>query len=166
MTDRQAQDEALLRIAGNIAKLGGWTVTVPELVVTWSNETAAIHEEPAGFSPSLDAAFSYYAPEYRDRVQQVFAACVAQGSYFDLELQIITAKGRRVWTRAIGEAVHNSAGAITHVQGAFQDISEQKLAEQQIQSLGNRLQETLETLADAFFTLDRDWRFTYVNGEA
>src|SRR6185295_12008307 len=32
--------------------------------------------------------------------------------------------------------------------------------------LGGRLARTLESITDAFYTLDRDWRFTYVNPEA
>jgi PAS domain S-box-containing protein len=32
--------------------------------------------------------------------------------------------------------------------------------------LANRLTATLESITDAFFTLGRDWRFTYVNQEA
>jgi PAS domain S-box-containing protein len=32
--------------------------------------------------------------------------------------------------------------------------------------LAERLTSTLESITDAFFTLDREWRFTYVNGEA
>lgn len=32
--------------------------------------------------------------------------------------------------------------------------------------LGERLTNTLESITDAFFTLDRDWRFTYLNAQA
>ena len=32
--------------------------------------------------------------------------------------------------------------------------------------LGNRLARTLESISDAFYTLDREWRFTYLNAEA
>ena len=51
---RRAQDQATLRIAGRVAKVGGWVVSVPDRVLTWSDETAAIHEEPPGFSPTVD----------------------------------------------------------------------------------------------------------------
>ena len=45
-------------------------------------------------------------------------------------MQIITARGRRVWVRTIGEAVRNATGEIIQVHGAFQDITERKLAEE------------------------------------
>ena len=45
-------------------------------------------------------------------------------------MQIITARGRRVWVRTIGEAVRNATGEIIQVHGAFQDITERELAEE------------------------------------
>jgi PAS domain S-box-containing protein len=159
-------DQAMNGMAGRVAKLGGWVASVPDLIVTWSNETAAIHEEPPGFSPTLEGGIAYYAPEYRDQIQQAFNACVEEGVPFDTELQIITANGRRVWARVIGEAVRDGSDTITRVQGGCQDISEQRFAAAQIQSLASRLHETLEFITDAFFTLDHDWRFTYLNGAA
>ena len=39
-------------------------------------------------------------------------------------------------------------------------------AEAETRELAERLTTTLESLTDGFFTIDRDWRFTYVNREA
>src|SRR6185436_2577620 len=71
-----------------------------------------------------------------------------------------------VWVRSIGEASRQAAGGILSVQGAFQDISERKAAEAKTRELAEQLITTLESLTDGFFTLDRDWRFTYINREA
>jgi PAS domain S-box-containing protein len=43
---------------------------------------------------------------------------------------------------------------------------ERKLTEDQLDHTRRRLAETLETINEGFFTLDSDWRFTYVNTEA
>jgi PAS domain S-box-containing protein len=68
--------------------------------------------------------------------------------------------------RAIGRAVRDDAGAIVRLQGAFRDITEQKLAEVESRRLARQLEATLESMTDAVFTLDREWRFSYLNGEA
>jgi PAS domain S-box-containing protein len=162
----QLQDQALLRIAGRVARLGGWEFSVVDQKLTWSGETAALHDEAPGFSPPIEEALAYYAPEYRQMFSDVLVACVSEGAHFDVEAQIVTARGRRMWARVIGEAVRDDDGAVRLVQGAFQDISEQKAAEEQIRRLADRLHETLETITDAFFTLDREWRFTYLNAAA
>lgn len=164
--EQQAQSQAILRIAGQVAKVGGWVYSVAAQTLTWSDETAAIHEEPDGFSPSLENALNYHAPEDRERIGRMFNACLLQGTSFDVETQMTTARGRRVWVRSIGEAARDASGEITHVQGAFLDLSDQKASEEKIHTLARRLVDTLDSLGDAFFTVDREWRFTYLNTEA
>ncbi|NRF65709.1 PAS domain-containing protein [Aquincola sp. S2] len=44
--------------------------------------------------------------------------------------------------------------------------AERKQAERETRELAARLTTTLESLTSGFYMLDRDWRFTYVNGQA
>lgn len=46
------------------------------------------------------------------------------------------------------------------------DMTEQRRAERSQRDLQHRLTTTLESISDAFYTLDLDWRFTYVNARA
>jgi hypothetical protein len=62
-------------------------------------------------------------------------------------MEIITARGRRVWVRTIGEAVRDSAGRIIRVQGAFQDISERKHTERRLRQQADELRARNEALA-------------------
>jgi two-component system sensor histidine kinase/response regulator len=155
--------EMLARMAGRVSHVGAWSVELPAREVTFSAEVCAIHEVPAGFAPTVEQAIGFCAPEFRETVAAAFEACVRDGTPFDVELQLITGKGRRVWVRSIGEADRDTAGIIQRVQGAFQDISERKAADRETRDLAERMTTTLESLTDGFFTLDRDWRFTYVN---
>lgn len=43
------------------------------------------------------------------------------------------------------------------------DLTEQRRAVQEQRDLAARLTTTLESITDAFYTLDRNWRFTYLN---
>jgi PAS domain S-box-containing protein len=45
-------------------------------------------------------------------------------------------------------------------------LSELREAQTRAERIGGRLARTLESITDAFYTLDREWRFTYVNHEA
>jgi PAS domain S-box-containing protein len=56
-------------------------------------------------------------------------ACMRDGTPFDLELEILTHRGKRIWVRACGEAERNADGSVRRVLGAFQDIAERKEAE-------------------------------------
>ncbi|GAB4248495.1 MAG: hypothetical protein Kow00129_09230 [Thermoleophilia bacterium] len=153
------RSEALLRIAGRITHLGAWAVDLTENKVFWSDEVAAIHEMPVGYSPTVEKAISFYAPESRDRIAEVFKACAEEGVPYDEELQIITSRGRRVWVRTVGEAVRDADGRIVQVRGAFQDITERKEAEAERE----RLLSAIEQAAEVIVITDQAGVIEYVN---
>jgi PAS domain S-box-containing protein len=157
---------ALVEIAGRMAQVGGWSVDLPDRRLVWSDVVAAIHDEPAGFSPSLDQGVGYYVPEHRGILRAAFDRCITDGTPYDLELEKITARGRRIWVRTIGQAERDAQGRIVRVQGAFQDVTTRRQNERATRELAERLRTTLESITDAFYTLNSDWRFTYLNGKA
>ncbi len=159
-------DETLVQLAGRIAHLGGWIVDLANERVFWSDEVCNILEVPAGTSPMLADAFSFFPPEWRPRANQVFESCVKSGVSYDEEMQVMGAAGTRKWVRLTAEAVYGENGAVARVQGSFQDISAVKHAEHHALLLANRLTNTLESITDAVIMLDREWRFTFINGTA
>ncbi|HYN53316.1 MAG TPA: PAS domain-containing protein, partial [Methylotenera sp.] len=132
--------QSLLKIASQISRMGGWSITLPDWKLTWSDEVAVIHDEPPGYSPILSDGFDYYVEECRESIEQAVQACVRDGTAYDLELQIVTRKGRAVWVRTIGQAVRDVKANIVGLQGAYQDISARKKAEQEKQDALIRMQ--------------------------
>jgi PAS domain S-box-containing protein len=132
ITERKRVEEelksnySLLRIAGETAKFGGWSIELPYNKVSWSDEVAAIHETPAGCFPTFEEAIDFYAPEWRGKITKAAADCAGKGIPFDEEMELITAKGKRIWVRSIGAAVRDNDGNITKIQGSIQDISQQR----------------------------------------
>jgi PAS domain S-box-containing protein len=118
----------LLQIAGETARFGGWEVDLKNNICTWSDIVADIHEMPHGYAPSVQEGISFYAPEWQEKITQVFNDCAQKGISYDEEMEIITKKGKRLWVRTIGRAVKDENGKISKVQGSFQDISESKKA--------------------------------------
>ncbi len=161
-----AAAHSLLRIAGRAAKLGGWRIELGSQVVSWSEETAAIHGLPDTRVVSVAQGIEFFAPEYRDRIEKVFQACARDGQPYDEVLQLISAGGRRVWVRSIGEPERAADGTIVAVRGAFQDISEQVAARERSEGMARRLYQTLGNIGDAFCLLDRDCRLIYLNAAA
>jgi len=158
--------EALLRMAERVARLGAWRVDLPGFTSTWSDEVGAIHELPPGFVPVAEQAFDYYLPEDRPRLRAAVQACAESGTPFDIELRLRTATGRMIWVRVIGEAVRDDAGVVHHLEGAIQDVTVRREAEDEARRLTAIVSETLEHISDGFCTIDRDWRFTFLNLEA
>jgi diguanylate cyclase (GGDEF)-like protein/PAS domain S-box-containing protein len=162
-----SEENALLRqLASRIAQLGGWSFDAASGRVAWSDEACAIHEMPPGTAPTVEEAFAFVAPECRARIGNLVDACVSRGEPFDDEFQIVTATGRKVWVRAIGEPRFDRSGALTGLHGALQDVTDKKRAEDHARRLAARLTTTLESITDAVYTLDRQWRFTFMNAQA
>lgn len=160
------ETDYLRRMAGRMARLGGWRLDLHPTRLTWSPETVEIHEEAPDVSPNVEQGLNYYAPEHQPRIRKAVADCVENGRSFDEVAQLVTARGNRIWVRSIGEAVRDDAGSIVALQGAFQDISHLVAIRDEANALSRRLRQTLESISDAFFLLDKDWRFSFLNGQA
>jgi len=154
---------ALLRIAGEKAKLGGWSVNLEENRSIWSDEVAAIHEMPTGYSPLLEDGINFYAPEWRERITKVFTDCAQEGIPYDEEMEIITANGKRVWVQTIGEPIKNDSGKIIKVQGAFQDITERKKAADAIRESRKELDTLFEASPELISFIGFDGYFKRLN---
>ncbi|UUZ76497.1 PAS domain S-box protein [Polaromonas sp. P1(28)-13] len=165
-TELLEKNLSMNRIAGRVAHLGGWTIELPDRTLTWSDENCVIHDVPPGYKPTLEEGIGYFLPEHRATVIRLVEACAQHGTPYEFVLPKMTAKGRRIWVRSIGEAVRDAAGKIIRLQGAFQDISEQKAAEAHMLALEARLITTLESITDGFYLVDKDWKFIYLNGPA
>jgi len=137
--DKLRKTENLIRIAGHVARLGGWSLELEPDRLTWSDEICAIHDMPAGTSPSLVEAIAFYAPEWRETISAAAHNCIHEGAPFDLEMEIITAKGRRSWVRVIGVSNRDANGGISGIQGATQDINDRKLADLEIKRTNRAL---------------------------
>ena len=156
---------ALLRIAGEVTKLGGWSVNLKEGRAYWSDVVARIHEMPAGFSPLIEEGINFYAPEWRERIFRVFVDCATKGTPYNEKMEIVTSTGRRVWIKTIGEAVRNENGEIFRVNGAFQDITDEVMAERKLEKNRRFLSEIIENNNALIFVKNIEGRYELVNSK-
>ena len=159
-------NQRLFQIAGETALIGGWYVDMAVGQPNWSDEVCRIHGLSPGFQPTVTQAIEFYTSSSQPRIREVFDACCEKGTSFDEELEVITHQGKHIWVRVIGKAVRDEDGKIIQVQGSTQDITEQKQLRENLTKVAQRLTITLGSITDGFFTLDTQWRFTYVNSEA
>lgn len=123
--------QEFLRMASKLGRFGAWAVDLREGKVTWSEQVYKIYEHDADQPPALEDIVDFCAPEYRDMADAAFEACARDGTPYDLEFQIITTRGKRVWVRVMAESVRDENNEIVQVQGAFQDIEHLKKLEAQ-----------------------------------
>ncbi|WP_162416099.1 PAS domain S-box protein [Cyclobacterium roseum] len=156
---RESKNEELLSEAIQMARIGSWEVNFHNHKILWSEITHQLHEtDPASFIPDLETSINFYREDFREKVQSRVKACVENGTPFDFEAIIVTAKNNERWVRAIGQAEMIN-GECKRIHGSFQDIHVAKSDEL-------RVKEILESISDAFYAVDADWNFTYFNREA
>ncbi|RYX94162.1 MAG: EAL domain-containing protein [Comamonadaceae bacterium] len=151
--------------ADSTARMGSWVVELPSRRILWSGQVAEIYERVAAIG-ELSETYDYCVPEARENFMRVFDACIRDGTPFDEEMEVITGTGRRLWVRTIGHGIRDARGVITSVHGATQDITALKAAQGGNARLAQQLASTLESISDAFFTLDAEWRFVYLNTQS
>jgi len=69
------------------------------------------------------------------------------------------------WTYSYGPA-YDDDGQVAGILVVTQETTDRVKAEARAQRLSRDLATTLESITDAFFTLDSSWRFTFLNSEA
>lgn len=112
----------LLDKTGEMSGVGGWRFDIAAQRITWTRHTRAIHEVPDDFQPSLEQGLSFFAPESAPVIQEAFRRAIETGEGYDLELDLITAKGNCRKVRSLGQAeVEN--GRVVAIVGAFSDIT-------------------------------------------
>ncbi|HEY0884651.1 MAG TPA: PAS domain S-box protein [Ramlibacter sp.] len=158
--------QGLLHMAARIGRLGAWSYVAGQERMTWSDELCRLCEVDVGFAPTLEQVFAFFAPAHRPLARSTVQRCLVEGEGFDVETPAAMASGRTRWFRLIGEAERDDDGRVRRIHGACQDITGSRQAAEHTRRQARQLTNTLERLTDGFFTLDRDWRFTYLNPEA
>ena len=111
--------------AEEVGLVGGWEFDVDTRQQTWTDGVYAIHEVDRTLAPTLEQRMAFYTPASRPIIELALERAIDDGAPFDLELQIVTARGNVRDVHAVGK----SDPARHRVYGFFQDITERKRAD-------------------------------------
>ncbi len=123
-TERLTKSGKILSVSLSVSPI----VDEPGRVI-WTRSTRLIHEVPQDYEPTLSSAISFFPPEVREDLEKAIQRLRQEGIPYDMELPFITAKGRRLWTRAAGKADFQE-GRCVRLFGTFQDITPMKELEE------------------------------------
>jgi PAS domain S-box-containing protein len=161
ITERKLMEEMLqhsrnlLAESERMSRLGGWEIDLATRKLTWTESVFELHELNQTRQPSLAEAIQFYSSASRPIIERAVQRAIEAGETFDVELQIITAKGRPCDVHAIGHADL----ARGRVFGFIQDITERKRAEEQL-----HLQfSALSAAANAIVITNGQGRIEWVN---
>lgn len=152
------QVQNLLNKTNEAARVGGWEVDLLTGKIKWTKVTRMIHEVEDDFEPTFEKGVSFFTPSSREKIEKAFKDAVAENKAYDLELELITAKGNKVWTRAIGYP-ERKMGKCVKVVGSFQDITNIKRAEEELRLKKEQLGHFIEYSPAAMAMFDNNMRY-------
>ena len=132
-----------LNRTGELAKIGGWELDLDTRRLLYSDQVRRIHEMEDGEEHTPEVACMAHPEDVRQRFVDATTAAAETGEPWDMELPMITRKGRRIWVRAQGRAMREN-GKIKRLVGTLQDITEQY----QSRKLLRLLQTSMDRLTD------------------
>ena len=160
------QADELLRIAGELASFGGWSLDRSSSLLTLSPESQRILGSEGEPVLALDRATELFAAANAETIARAVGACFDGGETIDLELLVTTADGRMRIVKVLGRPTTDASGAIVAAHGAIWDVTEATAARERAAMLQQRLDLTLNSLSDGLILLDDEWRLVYANDQA
>jgi len=126
------RQSVLLEQSQRAAQIGAWELDVPSGTLYWTAQTYRLHEvSPQEYTPSWDSALQYFASDSAPFIRDAMDRALTSGDAWDLELQLITFRNRRIWVRSTG-AAEMVDGKPVKIWGSFQDITQRRRSEEQI----------------------------------
>ncbi|RZL38500.1 MAG: PAS domain S-box protein [Rubrivivax sp.] len=157
------QSQMSLALTGRLAGVGGWRLDLETSAMSWTDTVREIHEVPDDYLPTLAAALDFIAPEAQGSVVACLEDGVRTGKRWQIEVPLVTARGRRCWVSLVADTEHDAEGRPVGVVGALQDITERKNLELRLKTQEAFIRDITDHLPIRIGYLDRGGRYQFVN---
>ncbi|KAB2916909.1 MAG: PAS domain S-box protein [Bacteroidetes bacterium] len=144
-----------LEEAQHIARVGSWEIDMKTREVMWSKEMRTIHEVDEYFVPTLANVHLFYTEETREAIIEAVKVALHHKTPFDIESQVITAKGNLLDVKTKGVPVIED-GRVPYLKGVFQDISKEKEAERRLKEYTGDLERINKELDQFAYIVSHD----------
>jgi PAS domain S-box-containing protein len=152
-----------LHQTNELARVGGWEVNLVNNTVKWTDMTKIIHDLPNNYQPTLTEAINFYKEgESREKVIKAVNNAINFGEYSTFELQLITAKNKEIWVKAIIQPEFEN-GKCCRIYGSIQDINKQKQYEIALIEKTKEFNELISLIPMGIYKLREDFTFTYIS---
>ena len=125
------RQETVFRQVERMTMIGSWRLDLQNESVTWSDGVYRIHELGPGEQPNLHGALDFYPPRDRAAITEALTGTIETGTPYEIEVDFITAKGKRRRVRSRGELEIDNGRAVA-VVGVFQDVTDRHRVERKL----------------------------------
>ncbi|NOR29367.1 MAG: PAS domain S-box protein [Lutibacter sp.] len=155
-----------LNEAQQIAKVGNWEIDVYHKKISWSDEIYNIFEiSRNNIPPSLEYILKHIHPEDKERQRVEFEKSKKEKNGHSLNYRIVLENGTIKWLHSKGQYIYNddNDGNFIKSYGTLQDITETKLAEQELINTKEKFKDIVENTSEWIWEIDIDGVHTYSN---
>jgi PAS domain S-box-containing protein len=144
--------------------IGRWEIDIVSKKIWWSDEIYNIcGYEPQSFDPSERQQFSVTHPDDIESARITLEQTIRYGTPFSIERRLIKANGEIVYVLSKGKAVLNDAGETIKVKGFFQDITQQVLQKDTINSVRINQEALINGTNDLVWLMDKQMQVLVAN---
>ena len=154
--------EIFLKETQAVARLGGWKANPDSEYLMWTEGVYNLIEAPLDYKPSFTEGLKFFAPEYRNIIQERLQHTLSTNEPFVEECKVTTRFGKQFWVEVHG-LTSMSEGDIACVLGTIQDITERKKVEDELALSNQILAGVLEHTHIMAVLLDSRFNFIWVN---
>ncbi len=154
------ESEIALNLAQRVAQMGSWQLDIESGRLTWSDETCRIFGIPVGAPLDMEVFASCIHGDDRDAVQAAWDEAMV-GAPYDIEHRIHEGQAVR-WVRERA-SIRFIDGRPIYAVGTVQDVTEQKLAQQQLAESEERYRILADYSPEWQYWLGPDGRYLYVS---
>ncbi|MBD1835632.1 PAS domain S-box protein [Cyanobacteria bacterium FACHB-472] len=160
------ESEARLRFMLDASQIGDWDLDLT--TQPYTAHRSLRHDQIFGYESLLpewnyDIFLTHIHPDDRASVNEGFQQTLWANTNWDFECRIIHADQSVHWISVRSSVYCGSSGTPTRLLGIVVDITDGKRAEQALRESEEQSRNIIESIGEAFFALDENWRFTYVN---
>ena len=156
MVRRFHERQESLAQAQTIAHLGSWELDMGTRAMCWSDETYRILGlERPGINPDHEAFMALLSPDERPVLEKAMNAALKDEGCFKAEHRVFRPDGSFRWVSGLGYVQKDRDGRPLKMVGTIHDITESKLAREELKKYRDNLEQTVEkrtqelTLANA-----------------
>lgn len=164
--EKLSESEKRLNLALTAADMATCDVDLSTGQTIWSAKQFQIlgYDLATDGADNIEMWWNRVHPDDRPAVIHAWETAQRKRSLYRMEHRFIRFDSEQVvWVAATGQFLENQMGKAMRFVGVMFDITDRKRSEKALQTSEEQSRNILESITDAFFSLDQDWRYTYLN---
>ncbi|MBF2028801.1 MAG: response regulator [Oscillatoriales cyanobacterium C42_A2020_001] len=163
---RLREQEGLLRMALESARMGAWDWDILTGEENWSKEVAAIFGVDAESEQSTQKYEDFLKrvhPEDKECLRQAEADTLERGKEYNVEYRIVREDGTLRWVNSRGNVLRDASDRPRLLTGITMDITARKQTEAALQEAEEKYRSIFENAADGIFQTTPDGEYISAN---